>query len=591
MVTKCDLVAGFTEYFDDLTQEARAQVWGVTFPYEQTLSGEAAADLPGGVRRADDAAERAGVRAASKRMRDVRRRTRRSSRFRSRWRRCATRSTQFVDRRLRVDARSTSQILLRGVYFTSGTQEGTPIDRLLGAHRPRASASRRSAVAPPPGRGKAYFVERLLKDVMIGESGLAGVNRRLEMRKAALQLGAYAVAGLVAVLGVAALSVSYSRNRDYLDAGRRRRSRRSNRRAPVDADVAARSDRRRASTRSAAWSIRGPVSRRRRRWPMRWGLYQGRSIGNSARDAYVRELDGILLPRFAAQLQAAARSSTAGEPEKLYAVLQGLPDARRPEHLDKAHLADARRSRVEAGRWRRGRGRAARLRSISQACSRMRRRCVRCRSIGDSGQRRRAAASRRRSIPRILYDGIKRGYADEAGQGLRVDQRAGLEVERYSGGRAACLSRCRCRRCTRARCSADHDGRPRRDFSRVLTRTPGSGAEQCVVARQRRSARRRGHQSLRDTTTSAPGTRSSTTCSSFRSTTVAQTNDALRILTSPTSPLRGLLSVIAEHTTLVRHRPRPPRAARSTRRRRRSKAIINPAQKALGLSTSPRARA
>ena len=38
MVTKCDLVAGFAEYFDDLTQEGRAQVWGVTFPYEQTLA-------------------------------------------------------------------------------------------------------------------------------------------------------------------------------------------------------------------------------------------------------------------------------------------------------------------------------------------------------------------------------------------------------------------------------------------------------------------------------------------------------------------------------------------------------------------------
>ena len=41
MVTKCDMVAGFTEYFDDLTQEGRAQVWGVTFPYEQTLERRA----------------------------------------------------------------------------------------------------------------------------------------------------------------------------------------------------------------------------------------------------------------------------------------------------------------------------------------------------------------------------------------------------------------------------------------------------------------------------------------------------------------------------------------------------------------------
>ena len=46
MVTKCDLVAGFTEYFDDQEQEGRAQVWGVTFPYEHTVKGEAAQSFP-----------------------------------------------------------------------------------------------------------------------------------------------------------------------------------------------------------------------------------------------------------------------------------------------------------------------------------------------------------------------------------------------------------------------------------------------------------------------------------------------------------------------------------------------------------------
>ena len=98
-----------------------------------------------------------------------------------------------------ASTRLDQQILLRGVYLTSGTQEGTPIDRLLGA------IGRRYGVAPDAGRrrhtgrGKAYFVERLLKEVLIGESGLAGVNRRLEVRKAALQLGAYAAVALVAV--------------------------------------------------------------------------------------------------------------------------------------------------------------------------------------------------------------------------------------------------------------------------------------------------------------------------------------------------------------------------------------------------------
>ena len=90
MVTKCDLVAGFTEYFDDLTQEGRAQVWGVTFPYEQTLANERPTVVPGGVRRADDAAERARVRPARGGARRAAPRAR-SSRSRSRWRRCAIR--------------------------------------------------------------------------------------------------------------------------------------------------------------------------------------------------------------------------------------------------------------------------------------------------------------------------------------------------------------------------------------------------------------------------------------------------------------------------------------------------------------------
>jgi type VI secretion system protein ImpL len=46
LVTKCDLLAGFSEYFEDMSQEARAQVFGVTFPREVTLKGNAAGEFP-----------------------------------------------------------------------------------------------------------------------------------------------------------------------------------------------------------------------------------------------------------------------------------------------------------------------------------------------------------------------------------------------------------------------------------------------------------------------------------------------------------------------------------------------------------------
>jgi type VI secretion system protein ImpL len=107
------------------------------------------------------------------------------------------------------------QILLRGVYLTSGTQDGTQIDRLLGSIGRRFGVAA-DAVAPAAGRGKAFFMERLLKQVVIGESGLAGVNRRLEMRTMVWQLGAYAAILLFLIGSLVLLSVSYANNRDYL---------------------------------------------------------------------------------------------------------------------------------------------------------------------------------------------------------------------------------------------------------------------------------------------------------------------------------------------------------------------------------------
>ena len=212
MVTKCDMVAGFTEYFDDLTQEGRAQVWGVTFPYEQTLNGEA----PNAFGPEFDALmARLNTRLFA-RLEEERGGRRRATVFAFPQQMAALRDllTQFVS-----DVFSSThvdrQILLRGVYFTSGTQDGTQIDRLLGAIGRRFGVAP-EAVAPPTGRGKAYFVERLLKNVVIGESGLAGVNRRLELKKAAWQLGAYAAIALVVVFGLIALSVSYASNRAYV---------------------------------------------------------------------------------------------------------------------------------------------------------------------------------------------------------------------------------------------------------------------------------------------------------------------------------------------------------------------------------------
>ncbi len=226
-------------------------------------------------------------------------------------------------------------VFLRGVYLTSGTQEGTPIDRLLGAIG-RGFRVAPDAVAAPLGRGKAYFVERLLKQVLIGESGLAGVNRRFEVQKAIAQLGAYAALAFVAAVGVMLLSVSYGRNRDYVqDAGRDVETLRA-----VPAVREATSAERIVPRLDAVRAVADSASRYDNAgapWSMRWGLYQGRSIGNAARDAYMRELDSSLLPFVAGRMQQRMLDYRA-EPDKLYEYLKAYLMLGQPEHLETTHL-------------------------------------------------------------------------------------------------------------------------------------------------------------------------------------------------------------------------------------------------------------
>src|SRR5262249_24511318 len=85
---------------------------------------------------------------------------------------------------------------------TSGTQEGTPFDRLLGAMS-RSFSLAPSQQMPMSGQGKAFFIKKLLTDVVFAEQNLVGKNSKLERRLAAMYAAGYAaVAGLAILLSV-----------------------------------------------------------------------------------------------------------------------------------------------------------------------------------------------------------------------------------------------------------------------------------------------------------------------------------------------------------------------------------------------------
>ena len=166
------------------------------------------------------------------------------------------------------------------------------------------------------------------------ESGLAGVNRRLQIQKALAQSAAYIACVAILILGLVYFLVSYRANTHYIADVTKAAEVLNGTQVPAGADIQAmlpRLDALRSVMDAAAVHKDGvPLS-------MRAGLYQGRSLTGAARDAYEREINSLLLPVLAHQFEQRI-VAFAGQPDRLYEYLKGylmLGDAghRDPDHL------------------------------------------------------------------------------------------------------------------------------------------------------------------------------------------------------------------------------------------------------------------
>jgi type VI secretion system protein ImpL len=213
LFTKCDLVAGFMEFFEDLGRGDREQVWGVTFPYSDDPASSPAAQFGAEfdllIRRVN---ERLIARIGQER--DVQRRGLIHG-FPKQMASLKEGFGSFIGEVFQSSRYETSP-MLRGVYFTSGTQEGTPIDRLLSALAKTFQIDPQ-ALPPQTAAGKSFFIADVLRKVAFAESGLAGTNRRFELQRAWLQRSAYVGAAAVVALAVVGWVFSYFQNRAYID--------------------------------------------------------------------------------------------------------------------------------------------------------------------------------------------------------------------------------------------------------------------------------------------------------------------------------------------------------------------------------------
>ena len=211
--TKGDLVAGFAEFFGNLSQAEREQVWGVSFPQEE--SENTGADISRFRHEFNQLVERLNERLLW-RVQHERNTDKRAmiQGFPPALESLANVVDGFIQQTFAPNNYSTVP-MLRGVYFTSATQEGSPIDRMMA----QVSANfglERSMGKQQHNSGKSFFITRLFRDVIFPESELVGVNRKIENLLRWMRRGA--VAGLTGLLiGCAALwTGALVQNRAYM---------------------------------------------------------------------------------------------------------------------------------------------------------------------------------------------------------------------------------------------------------------------------------------------------------------------------------------------------------------------------------------
>jgi type VI secretion system protein ImpL len=217
LVTKADLLAGFMEFFGEQGAGDRARVWGTTFDY----SDDGFVLGTPGQRFAEDfaALERRLYGEMLERLQaepDLQRRAA-VYRFPQQFRGIGSLIEQFLDSAF-IGVQGASEPLLRGVYFTSGTQEGSPIDRVLGTLARSFNLERSTAAGPGTGSGKSFFLTRLVREVIFPESGLAGSDERLESRLRGARLLAYGAIAAATVALASLWTASYLGNRDFIAA-------------------------------------------------------------------------------------------------------------------------------------------------------------------------------------------------------------------------------------------------------------------------------------------------------------------------------------------------------------------------------------
>jgi type VI secretion system protein ImpL len=308
LFTKCDLLDGFVECFGELTKSQRAQAWGATLPSD--LGGAQPAEV-----------------------------------FRTEMDTLVSRLHTFVLRRLgtfraaSVNAKifhfpleiaalkddlalfigalfppgragaapEADGSLFRGFYFTSGTQEGRPITRVINALA-RAFGLTVEHPTQEPTEQRSYFLHDVFTTVVFPDQRLATRTPDAVKKERLARLAVIAAGWAAALALIIPVSVSFAKNQGLIAAAR----------SAAAANMGFQRPAQSLDELDAMCPILEHLERFHEEGPplsYRWGMYQGDRLLAGLSPAYVRAIRDMYMARSTIELEARL-ARTSSDPER-----------------------------------------------------------------------------------------------------------------------------------------------------------------------------------------------------------------------------------------------------------------------------------
>lgn len=212
LFSKSDLIAGFNEFFDDFAKEDCEQIWGVTFPLtiedeQESIVSSFNKEFHGLLSSLNSR-----INTRLKNERDLERRAA-IYEFPKQLRLLQSAADDFLKEIFSPNAYEEAP-LLRGVYLTSATQEGTPIDHLSST---LATGTQPQSKSCEVKNQRSYFIKRLLEDVVFPEKNLASTNRQHDKQSLLIRRSSIVLASLVTIFFSYGWWSSYAWNSQLVD--------------------------------------------------------------------------------------------------------------------------------------------------------------------------------------------------------------------------------------------------------------------------------------------------------------------------------------------------------------------------------------